>query len=76
MVAVIIFLLFTVLVLPNQTRSASTGEDIGSPDLSIYYSADDLYRMAEAYGADGRLEYIRVRFTFDVYTSEHSTGLS
>ena len=65
-VAVIIFLLFTILVLPNQTRGASTGEEIGSPDLSIYYSADDLYHMAEAYGADGRLEYIRARFTFDL----------
>jgi hypothetical protein len=27
---------------------------------------DDLYRMAEAYGEEGRRAYIRVRFTFDL----------
>lgn len=66
LLAVIIFSLFTALVLPNQTNSSTTGEDIGSPDLSIYYSADDLYNMAEAYGGEGRVDYIRIRFTFDL----------
>jgi hypothetical protein len=49
--------------------------------LSFYYGADDLYRMAEAYGEQGRAEYIRARFTFDliwpiVYTSFLTTAIS
>jgi len=60
--ALIVFLLFTALVLPGQ---ASRGGG-ASPDLSFYYTAGDLYRMAESYGAAGRQDYIRVRFTFDL----------
>jgi hypothetical protein len=65
--ALVIFLLFSVLVLPRQ--SATAGEvagDVGSPDMSLYYSAADLYRMAEAYGEEGRAAYVRARFTFDI----------
>jgi hypothetical protein len=64
--AVIVFFLFSALVLPGQSSSASVDPAIGSPDLSIYYSAGDLLRMAEAYGEQGREEYIRARFTFDL----------
>lgn len=65
--AVVIFILFTALVLPGQSASSESQiEDIGSPDLSIYYSAAELYGMAEAYGEQGRFEYIRARFTFDL----------
>ena len=64
--AVLIFILFTALVLPSQTNQAATEDEVGSPDLSIYYSADELYDMAEAYGQSGRDEYIRARFTFDL----------
>ena len=67
MAAVIIFVLFTALVLPGQ--SARSSEQAGgerSPDLSLYYSADDLYQMAEEYGEAGREAYIRARFTFDI----------
>jgi hypothetical protein len=65
--ALAIFLLFTALVLPGQSAQANTGaEDVGSPDLSLAYSPEDLYRMAEAYGPSGRRAYIRARFTFDV----------
>jgi hypothetical protein len=79
---VVLFLLFTALVLPAQTaREDSQIGEIGSPDLSFYYSADDLYRLAEAYEAGGRTEYIQVRFTFDlvwplVYTFFLATAIS
>ena len=64
--AVLVFILFTVLVLPGQSSNSSVSEEIGTPDLSIYYSAGELYRMAESYGEQGRNEYIRARFTFDL----------
>ena len=65
--ALLIFIGFTALVLPRQASSGSSAsEAVGSPDLSLVYSSADLYRMAEAYGVDGRAEYIRVRFTFDL----------
>ena len=82
LVGVLIFLLFTALVLPAQSSSDDAfNADVGSPDLSFYYSADDLYQMAEAYGEAGRTEYIRVRFTFDllwplVYTFFLTTSIS
>jgi uncharacterized BrkB/YihY/UPF0761 family membrane protein len=65
--AVIIFVLFSALVLPGQSaRSEEEGGSERSPDLSLYYSADDLYQMAEEYGEAGREAYIRARFTFDI----------
>jgi hypothetical protein len=48
--AVLVFFLFTALVLPGQSSRASVSDQAGSPDLSIYYSAD----------------YIQARFTFDL----------
>ena len=80
--AVVIFILFTALVLPGQSASSqSQGGESGSPDLSIYYSAAELYEMAEAYGDQGREAYIRARFTFDliwplVYTFFLATTIS
>jgi len=80
--ALIIFLLFTALVLPRQSRSAeSVSRGAGSPDTSFFYSPGDLYRMAEAYGAAGRAAYVRARFTFDVifplvYTLFLATAIS
>jgi hypothetical protein len=77
-----LFLAFSVLVLPGQAARAETGAgDAGSPDMSFLYSADELYRMAEAYGAEGREAYVRARFTFDliwpvVYTAFLSTTIS
>jgi hypothetical protein len=78
----IIFLLFTALVLPGQTSRAEPEiGDAGSPDMSFYYTTDDLYQMAEAYGEEGRRAYVRARFTFDViwpivYTMFLSTAIS
>lgn len=65
--ALVVFLLFIALVLPNQAaRSEAETGDAGSPDSSLFYAPEDLYRLAEAYGAEGREAYIRARFTFDV----------
>lgn len=62
-----VFLIFTGTVLPNQAAKADlySGE-VGSPDLSLFYSQDDLYSMAEKYGPVGRQSYILARFTFDL----------
>lgn len=78
----VIFLLFSALVLPGQSQKAEqVSQGAGSPDTSFSYAADDLYQMAEAYGEAGREEYVRARFTFDlvfplVYTFFLLTALS
>jgi hypothetical protein len=65
--ALVVFLLFTALVLPGQASEAGeVAGDIGSPDLSFFYTADQLYQMAESYGVEGRAAYIKARFTFDL----------
>jgi hypothetical protein len=81
LIAVLVFILFTALVLPGQSSTASTSEEVGSPDLSFYYSTNDLYRMAEGYGEVGRADYVQARFTFDliwplVYTFFLVTSIS
>ena len=82
LVALIVFLLFTALVLPQQAAKSEqeTGSGV-SPDTSLIYAPDDLYQFAEAYGKDGRQAYIRARFTFDlvwplVYSLFLATGIS
>ncbi|HEY69217.1 MAG TPA: hypothetical protein G4O08_01395 [Anaerolineae bacterium] len=67
LISLVIFLLFTALALPSQAAQseAATG-DAGSPDMSFYYTAEDLYAFAESYGEAGRQAYIRARFTFDL----------
>ena len=78
----IVFLLFTALVLPAQAAGADEiSGDAGSPDMSFFYSPQELYKMAEAYGEDGREAYIEARFTFDliwplVYALFLSTAIS
>jgi hypothetical protein len=65
--ALVVFLLFTALVLPDQSSKASTEvKAAGSPDMSFFYTTSDLDRMADAYGQAGREAYIRARFTFDL----------
>jgi len=77
-----IFVAFTALVLPGQSSCASkVSGDAGTPDLSFFYTPDELYRMAESYGEEGREAYIRARFTFDlvwpvVYTLFLATSIS
>ncbi|MGD8472674.1 MAG: hypothetical protein PVH59_01035 [Anaerolineae bacterium] len=82
LLALLVFLLFSALVLPQQATKAEqeTGSS-DSPDTSLFYSPSDLYRMAESYGDRGRAAYIRARFTFDlvwplVYTFYLATSIS
>jgi hypothetical protein len=78
----IILLLFMVFVLPGQTtRSGTEDQEAITPDLSFYYSAEDLYNSAEVYGEEGRRSYVEARFTFDlvwplVYTYFLTTSIS
>jgi hypothetical protein len=80
--ALVIFLLFSALVLPSQSaQSLEQTGGAGSPDLSFLYTPEDLYRMAEAYGEVGRAAYVRARFSFDliwplVYAFFLSTSIS
>jgi len=80
--SLVVFLAFTALILPAQSaRAGADSGDAGSPDLSFYYTAQDLYEMAERYGEVGRCAYVRARFTFDlvwplVYTAFLCTGIS
>ena len=65
--ALLIFLLFSALVLPQQaTKAEQETGSADSPDMSFFYSPSDLYRMAESYGEQGREAYVRARFTFDL----------
>lgn len=67
LITLLVFSAFMVLVLPGQSAAAEAySSEVGSPDLSLFYSAEDLYRMAESYGVAGRAEYIHARFTFDL----------
>ena len=62
-----VFIGFVIFVLPEQSaRADDRANDAGSPDLSFMYSTRDLYKMAEAYGEQGRAVYVRTRFTFDL----------
>jgi hypothetical protein len=82
LVALVIFLLFTALVLPDQAaRAEAYSAEAGSPDSSFWYSSGELYQFAEAYGEQGRRAYVRARFTFDVawplvYTFFLTTAIS
>jgi hypothetical protein len=67
LLALLVFVLFSGLVLPQQAEKAEQetgGSD--SPDTSFFYTPNDLYQMAESYGEAGRQAYIRARFTFDL----------
>ena len=78
----VLFLLFSILVLPAQASKTEVfSGDSGTPDQSFYYSTEDLYRMAESYGLEGRSSYIQARFTFDLiwpilYTLFLTTSIS
>jgi hypothetical protein len=73
---------FMIFVLPDQAADSAkqTGNE-RSPDLTFFYTPDDLYQMAEEYGDDGRQAYIQSRWTFDlifplVYSAYLTFGIS
>jgi hypothetical protein len=66
-VAIVLFFVFTPVVLPQQAARFEDAAGPGpSPDQSFFYSPSDLYRMAGAFGEAGRAAYVRARWTFDV----------
>jgi hypothetical protein len=64
--SLIIFMSFIIFVLPQESAKSESFGLTESIDTSFLYSADDLYRIAESYGEQGRAFYIRQRFTFDL----------
>ena len=55
LIALVIFLIFTALVLPGQ--AAGSAERTGGarqPDTSLFYTPAELYGMADVFGPDGR----------------------
>jgi hypothetical protein len=77
-----ILMAFMIWVLPSQAaRAEKPAGSSRSPDLSLFYTAEELYQMAEDYGEQGRQAYIRARFSFDliwplVYMFFLATGIS
>jgi hypothetical protein len=78
----LLFAVFIAAVLPNQAALAQAySAGAGTPDTTFFYSADQLYSMAEAYGPEGRQAYVYARLTFDaifplVFTAFFVTALS
>ncbi len=66
LITLIIFIVFVIFVLPNESQKSEALYLFSGPDTSFFYSADELYRIADAYGIIGRQFYIRQRFTFDI----------
>ncbi|MEY8748679.1 hypothetical protein AB9M62_57510 [Bacillales bacterium AN1005] len=65
--AIVLFACFIAFILPWQAAESKEATGGGeSPDSSFWYTADDLYQMAESYGEAGRSAYIYARFTFDL----------
>ena len=77
----ILFLGFTATVLPAQSEKARAQSGDISPDMSFFLTVESLYEIAESYGEEGRLAYVKARFTFDlvwpiVYTLFLASGIS
>ncbi len=65
--AVVLFVVFTAIVLPAQAAAgAFYTVRYAAPDTSVWYSPDDLYAAAQAWGTEGRAAYVWARVTFDV----------
>ena len=82
LITLVIFVFFAALVLPLQAIHADGTMGSGwTPDLSFYYTGDDLNQLAYTIGEYGRASYIKARFTFDliwplVYSVFLITGIS
>lgn len=77
----ILFIVFTVTVLPTQSEQAKIQSGDTSPDMSFFFTLEELYNIAESYGEEGRVAYVKARFTFDlvwpiVYTLFLASGIS
>ncbi len=66
-VGTIIFIAFVIIVLPWISNYSAVSIGVSeSPDMSLIYTSDDMYRIADLYGVEGRKTYIFLRWTFDV----------
>lgn len=64
-VGTIIFIAFIIIVLPWISNYSAVSIGVSeSPDMSIIYTSDDMYRIADLYGVEGRKTYIFLRWTF------------
>ena len=78
----LLFLIFTATEVVSQSeKSAVYQGDAGSVDLRFWYTADDVFIMAEEYGQEGRDAYILARYSFDlifpiIYTAFLVTSIS
>ena len=66
MITLVVFILFIIIVLPNETQKSEALGLISSPDTTLFYTADQLIAIALQYGDIGRQFYIKQRFTFDL----------
>jgi hypothetical protein len=67
LLSAVIFLLFLIFILPWMAeRTSSFAGDAGSIDTKFFYTGPEIYRIAEAYGEDGRKSYALARVTFDL----------
>lgn len=66
-VSLLVFILFLAVILPAQkAKTEAYAGDAGSVDRSFFPQPAEVYKMAEAYGEEGRAAYIKARYTFDV----------
>ena len=65
-ISILLFLSFILYFLPNhQAESAKFMNDVGTLDLRFFSTPDTIYKIAEAYGEEGREKYIMSKFTID-----------
>jgi len=63
----LLFAFFIIIVLPYVSEYGKSNiGGIGSPDTEILISGEQLYKIAESYGNEGRETYVFLRWTFDV----------
>lgn len=63
----LVLILFVFLVLPGNTHIKTADRQAPRiPDLSFWYTAEHLYKTAEIYGENGRMEYIKMHAGFDL----------
>ena len=65
-IAGILFVSFTSFVLPRQKAAVEMyTREAGSPGLSFFPKPEAVYKMAKAYGVDGRNAYIKTLLVYD-----------
>ena len=67
LLALVIFVLFSAIVLPAQAdRTRQYSGNAGTIDTRFWYSTEEIYHKAESYGKEGRRAYIIERVSFDL----------